>query len=102
MQQLMRRIFADRPMPPQGTSKEDFHKFFDDAVREFEEGGYLDSVKFTPIASDEEFAETLRRHKNELVVVKFWKRGCIPCLAYGEMFKAAEQKYKDEGKPIRF
>lgn len=102
MQQLMRRIFADKQMPPEGTPKEEFHKFFDNAVKEFEEGGYLDKVKLAPIASDDELCEVLRRHKNELVVVKFWKRGCIPCLAYGEMFKTAEKQFQDDGKPVRF
>jgi thiol-disulfide isomerase/thioredoxin len=102
MQQLMRRIFANRTMPPEGTSKEEFHKFFDAAVTDFENSGFLDATKFTPIASDEELEEVLRKHKDELVVVKFWKRGCMPCLAFGEMFKAAEKQYADAGKPVKF
>jgi thiol-disulfide isomerase/thioredoxin len=102
MQQIMRRIFADRPMPPPNTSKEEFTKMFDVAVDEFEKSGFLDSIKFEPVTSDEDLLDKLKQHKDELVVVKFWKHGCIPCLAFGEMFKAAEQQLKDEGKPVRF
>eukprot|EP00672_Neobodo_designis_P020832 CAMPEP_0174827332 /NCGR_PEP_ID=MMETSP1114-20130205/645_1 /TAXON_ID=312471 /ORGANISM="Neobodo designis, Strain CCAP 1951/1" /LENGTH=157 /DNA_ID=CAMNT_0016060965 /DNA_START=50 /DNA_END=523 /DNA_ORIENTATION=- len=102
MQQLMRRIFANRQMPPEGTSKEEFHKFFDEAVRDFEDGGFLDTVKFTPIASDEELEDVLRKNKDDLTVVKFWKRGCMPCLAFGEMFKAAEKHYQETGKRVKF
>jgi thiol-disulfide isomerase/thioredoxin len=98
----MRRIFANRPMPPEGTSKEEFHKFFDAAVTDFEEGGYLDTVKLTPIGSDEELERVLRANKDDLTVVKFWKRGCMPCLAFGEMFKAAEKHYQDTGRPVKF
>ena len=89
-------------MPPEGTSKEEFHKFFDEAVRDFEEGGFLDTVKFEPISSDEQLEDVLRKNKDDLTVVKFWKRGCMPCLAFGEMFKTAEKHYQDTGKPVKF
>ena len=102
MQNLMRRMFANKQMPPEGTPKDEFSKFFDETVKEFEDGGYLESIKFEPLTSDADLTEKLRLHRDELVVVKFWKRGCIPCLAFGEMFKTAEKTLLDEHKPVRF
>jgi thiol-disulfide isomerase/thioredoxin len=97
---IVRRIFATRQLPAQDASEADFKKAFDAAVTDFEEGGFLEQNKLTPIASEVELVDRLHDHRNDLVVLKFWKRGCLPCLGLAEMYKAAEQRY--QGRRVHF
>jgi hypothetical protein len=104
--QIVRRIFADRPID-RDLPEEEFKKVFDAAVKEFEDGtpdgkkpSYLDQIKLTPVTSEFDLVQRLHEHRADIVVLKFWKRGCIPCLGFGEMYKAAEQHFK--GKRVHF
>ena len=97
---IVRRIFANRPLPSQDAGEEEFKKQFDQAVKDFEEGGYLEQNKLAPINTEYDLVEKLHQHKNDLVVLKFWKRGCLPCLGLAEMYKQAEQQF--QGKNVVF
>ena len=90
---ILRRIFAKRQLPDQSLPEEEFDKQVKEAVTEFENSGFLEQVSMPLISSDSDFIDKLRQHHNDVVVVKFWKRGCLPCLGLAEMFKAAEQHY---------
>ncbi|CAD2217718.1 hypothetical protein ADEAN_000519800 [Angomonas deanei] len=103
-QNIIRRIFGDRKLP-ENLSNEAYDKLmqeqFPQWIKEFEEGGFLEKTKMTPIASEEEFLSKLQEHENDLMVIKYWKHGCIPCLSMAEMLKETEavcqQKYGKEG-----
>eukprot|EP00759_Apiculatamorpha_spiralis_P050420 PhF_6_TR4725/c0_g1_i1/m.6540 len=101
VQSILQRIFANKPIPHDAT-KEEFRLFFDAAVKDFEDSGFLDQTKFPPILTEEEFEKKLYDHRNQLMIVKFWKKNCIPCLSTAEMFKAAEQQCIDEKAPVVF
>src|SRR3989338_8734053 len=97
---IVRRIFANRPLPPNDATPEEFNKAMDSAVRDFEDSGFLDSIKLAPLNSEYDLVERLHQHKNDIVVVKFWKKGCLPCLGLAEMYKQAEKQF--EGKRVHF
>lgn len=103
MQSIIRRIFADRPVDQNMTSEER-EKFIRTSIpqwiNEFEESGFLESTGLPSIKSEEEFLAKLREHKNSLMVVKYWKHGCLPCLSIAEMIKEAEKKSSESGKRI--
>lgn len=101
MHRVVQRIFADNP-PPQGLSDAEFSAFMDGAVTRFEESGFLEETKLEHIDSEDDFIDVLTRHRHQLVVVKFWKRGCLPCLSVAEMYKAAEHECKAAGYPVVF
>lgn len=105
MQNIIRRIFGDRKLP-EGLTEEAYdafmHSNFPKWVTEFEDSGFLDQTKLTPIPDEECLMDVLMAHPNDLVVVKYWKHGCIPCLSFAEMYKAAERKCLLEGRPIRW
>ena len=93
--EIVRRIFSTRPLPPQDASQDEFKAQFDAAVADFEEGGFMEQTKLPPITSEIDLVDKLHDHRGDLVVVKFWKRGCLPCMGLAEMYKAAEKHYKD-------
>jgi hypothetical protein len=97
---IIRRIFSNRPFPSQDAGEEQFNKEFTEAVTAFEEGGFLEQIKMAPIGSELELVQRLHEHREDLVVLKFWKRGCIPCLGFGEMYKAAQMHFA--GKRVHF
>ena len=101
MQAILKRIFGNRDIP-QDLSPEDQNKFisenFPKWVTEFETSGFLDRTKLPPISSEGEFIQKLQEHKNDLLVIKYWKHGCIPCLSLAEMYKNAEEYYHAESK----
>lgn len=99
---IVRRIFATRSFPSQDAPEDEFKKNFDAAVTEFEDGGYLDQIKLPPINSEMELVQRLHEHRDDIIILKFWKRGCIPCLGFGEMYKAAEQHYAAPGGRVHF
>ncbi|EPY34316.1 hypothetical protein STCU_01654 [Strigomonas culicis] len=92
-QNIIRRIFGDRKLP-QNLSNEEYdeymHTNFPAWMKEFEDSGFLEKTKLQPIRNEEEFIEKLNQHKSDLLVLKFWKHGCIPCLTFAEMYKEAE------------
>lgn len=99
----MRRILADRPMEQEMTSEERenfIHNSVPKWIKEFEESGFLESTRLPPIRNEEEFIEKLQEHKDDLMVIKYWKHGCLPCLSIAEMVKEAEKKCIESGKKI--
>ena len=96
---ILRRIFQSKPIPD-GLSKDQLVEFMDHALTEFEDSGFLEQTKLMPIQSEEEFIQKLQEHRNDLMVIKFWKRKCIPCLSTAEMYKIAEQHFaaRQEGE----
>ena len=101
VQSLLQRIFKDKVVPTD-ASKEEFHAFFESAVKDFEASGFLEENKLPVITSEEEFQQKLFEHRHELMVVKYWKRNCIPCLSFAEMYKAAEKQCADDKIPVHF
>ena len=97
MKRLMQRIFENKPMP-QGLSKEEFHTFMDGAIHDFEESGYLETNKLTPLDTDDDLLKAVEGGGDDLVVVKFWKRKCLACLGLAEMYKDAEGHYGTQAK----
>ncbi|ORC90583.1 uncharacterized protein TM35_000083810 [Trypanosoma theileri] len=100
---IVRRIFGDRKLPENLTGS-DYERFmqenFPKWIREFEEGGFLEANKLPAIKSEDEFLQKLQEHKNDLMVVKFWKHACIPCLSFAEMYKQASELCKAEKRRI--
>lgn len=105
MQSIVRRIFGDRKLP-ESMSDQEYDAFMNENfpkwVTEFENNGFLAATKLPPIVSEEDLVQKLIEHKDELVVIKYWKHGCMPCLSFAEMYKAAEQKCIAEKRPIRW
>lgn len=105
MQSIMRRIFGDRKLP-ENMSDEAYDAFmhanFPTWITEFENSGFLEQTKLPPIRDEDELVDTLMRYPDDLVVLKYWKHGCLPCLSFAEMYKAVEQKCVQEGKRIRW
>ncbi len=96
MKKLLQKIFAGKDIPP-GLGKEEFQKFMDQSVHEFEEGGYLAANALTPIYGGEEaFIDALDASEADVVLVKYWKRRCLPCLSFAEMYKEAEGYFVQE------
>lgn len=89
----MSRIFAGKTIP-EGLGKEEFHAFVDQAVAEFEESGFLNAHSHPPIRNEDDFLAKLEDHKDDLMVIKFWKKGCLPCLSMAEMYKVASEQNK--------
>lgn len=102
-QNLIRRIFGSRTLP-QNLSDEEYDKYmhenFPKWMKEFEDSGFLEQTKLPAIKSEEELLEKLQEHKDELMVLKYWKHGCIPCLTFAEMYKEASELCKRSGKRI--
>ncbi|KAG5469748.1 hypothetical protein CUR178_01887 [Leishmania enriettii] len=103
-QNIVRRIFGDRKLP-ENLSNEEYDKYmqenFPKWMKEFEDGGFLEKTKLPPIKSEEELIAKLQEHKDELMVIKYWKHGCIPCLTFAEMYKeAAERCAKAQNKIV--
>ena len=94
---LMQRLFPPGSITP-GMSKDEFSKEFDRRLKAMEEGGFLSDTALPKIEGEEDLVRKLALHKarGEMVVVKYWKRGCIPCLSKAEMFKEAEQQMLEE------
>eukprot|EP01062_Namystynia_karyoxenos_P044483 TRINITY_DN32799_c0_g1_i1.p1 TRINITY_DN32799_c0_g1~~TRINITY_DN32799_c0_g1_i1.p1 ORF type:complete len:209 (+),score=84.83 TRINITY_DN32799_c0_g1_i1:80-628(+) len=92
---LMRRLIAsaDAPMPANDRSL-----MMDWMMRQVEryEAAFNPTVKLPEIRGEQQLVETLAKHPDQLVVVKYWKQQCIPCLAYGDMYKRAEGWFKSE------
>ncbi|CUG87152.1 thioredoxin-like protein, putative [Bodo saltans] len=105
MQSIVRRIFGDRKLP-EGLSEDAYDKFMHDNfpkwVTEFESNGFLEQTKLPPIADEDALMDVLMKYPNDLVVVKYWKHGCIPCLSFAEMYKSAQMKCLAENKRIRW
>ena len=101
MQAMVMRIFEGKTMPPD-ASKEEYSQFIDTSVKEFENGGFLEANKLPPISSEAELHDVLYKHRDELVVLKYWKRGCLPCLVASEAYKGAEKMCADEKMKVKF
>eukprot|EP00331_Platyophrya_macrostoma_P015387 CAMPEP_0176473856 /NCGR_PEP_ID=MMETSP0127-20121128/42582_1 /TAXON_ID=938130 /ORGANISM="Platyophrya macrostoma, Strain WH" /LENGTH=148 /DNA_ID=CAMNT_0017868985 /DNA_START=313 /DNA_END=759 /DNA_ORIENTATION=- len=72
-------------------------------ITEFEQGGFLEKTKLPPIADEDALVDVLMSvPKEDLVVIKYWKHGCVPCLSFAEMYKAAEQMCLAEQKRIHW
>lgn len=102
-QNIVRRIFGDRKLP-ENLSNEEYDKYmqehFPKWMKEFEDGGFLNKTKLPAIKSEEELISKLQEHKNDLMVIKYWKHGCIPCLTFAEMYKEAAERCAKEKKRI--
>jgi len=99
VQNILQRIFKDKNVPTD-ASKEEFHAFFESAVNDFENSGFLEQTKIAPILTEADFQQKLFENRNKLMLVKYWKRNCIPCLSFAEMFKAAEKQCLDDKLPV--
>lgn len=103
MQSIIRRILADKPIDQEMTSEERetfLHESVPKWIKEFEESGFLESTRLPAIRNEDEFLEKLEQHKDDLMVIKYWKHGCLPCLSIAEMVKEAEKKCIETGKKI--
>lgn len=102
-QNIIRRIFGDRRLP-ENLSNDEYDKYMQENfpvwIREFEDGGFLEKTKLPAIQSEEEFIDKLQEHRNDLMVVKFWKHSCVPCLSFAEMYKEAAERCAREGRRI--
>lgn len=102
-QNIIRRIFANRKIP-ENLSNEEYDAFLQSNflkwITEFEQGGFLEQTKLPAIQSEEDFIEKLQEHKDDLMVIKFWKHGCIPCLSLAEMYKSVAEQCARDGKRV--
>lgn len=102
-QNIVRRIFGDRKLP-ENLSSDEYDKYMHDNfpkwMKEFEDGGFLEKTKLPPIKSEEELIAKLQEHKDDLMVIKYWKHGCIPCMTFAEMYKEAAEKCAQENRRI--
>ncbi|KEG07921.1 hypothetical protein DQ04_08471020 [Trypanosoma grayi] len=100
---IIRRIFGERKLP-ENLSGNDYERFmqenFPKWIHEFEESGFLEATKLPEIKSEDEFLQKLQEHKNDLMVIKFWKHACIPCLSFAEMYKQVSEQCKAEKRRI--
>ena len=101
MQRIIQKIFSAHEIPKDMPSDQ-LETFVDEAITKFEDGGFLEENKLQPIDDEDNFLDFLRKHRNDLVVIKYWKRGCIPCLSQAEMYKQAEQLCQEHQLPITF
>ena len=102
MQNIVRRIFSGVDIP-EGMSKPEFQTWMDARVTAFEDGGFMENTKLTPIVDDDGLVDVLAEaDPKELLVVKFYKRGCLPCLSIAEAYKNAELKCRADGLNVRF
>nr|CCC94229.1 conserved hypothetical protein [Trypanosoma congolense IL3000] len=102
-QNIIRRIFGNRELPEDlsGNEYEQYmQKNFPKWIDEFEKSGFLEATKLPPIRSEDEFLRKLIEHKNEVMVIKYWKHGCIPCLSLAEMYKQVAERCKNENRRI--
>eukprot|EP01061_Rhynchopus_euleeides_P029983 TRINITY_DN4968_c0_g1_i1.p2 TRINITY_DN4968_c0_g1~~TRINITY_DN4968_c0_g1_i1.p2 ORF type:complete len:177 (+),score=78.80 TRINITY_DN4968_c0_g1_i1:119-649(+) len=90
--EFMQRLFPPGSVSPD-ISKEEFSKEFERRLEKLENSGFLEENGLPKIEGEDELARKLAYHKQrqELVVIKYWKRGCIPCLSKAEMFKEVER-----------
>ncbi|CCW66223.1 unnamed protein product [Phytomonas sp. Hart1] len=102
IQSIIQRIFGNHKLPTD-LPGEEYEKYMQKNipqwVKEFEDGGFLDKTKLPEIQSEEELIEKLLLHRNDLMVIKYWKHGCIPCLAFAEMYKAAAEMFTKDTSP---
>lgn len=101
----MRRIFGDHKLPENLSAAEYdtfMHENFPQWIKEFEDSGFLEQTKLPAIQSEEELMEKLLEHKDDLLVLKFWKHACIPCLTFAEMYKAAADRCANEGRRVHW
>ncbi len=100
---IIKRIFGSRKLP-ENMSDAEYDVFmqtnFKKWITEFEEGGFLEQTKLPPIRTEEELIDKLIQHENDLLVIKYWKHGCIPCLSVAEMYKEAQTLCMKTGKKV--
>ncbi|KNH07049.1 hypothetical protein XU18_2226 [Perkinsela sp. CCAP 1560/4] len=101
MHNILHRIFKDKSFPQSGT-REELHNFFEKSVREFEDGSFLKETALPAVNGEPDLHEKLYQHRTELLLIKYWKRNCIPCLSVAEMYKEAEKRCAQEKLPVRF
>ena len=87
----MAKIYPPQQMDPNMT-REQYTREFQRRLDAYENSSEFEGTKIHPIVGENAFIQKLTYHKkrNELVVVKFWKNGCIPCHARANMFKDTE------------
>ena len=104
-QRIVKMVFGDRKLP-EGLSDEEMDKYFSSNfpqwVTEFEEGGFLEKTHVPPVEGEDDLLTKLRDTRDGMMVIKYWKRGCIPCLATSEMYKEAEERARAESRPYSF
>lgn len=103
MNNIVRRIFADRKRPADLTDEQYdayLQQQFPTWITEFENNGFLEATKLPPISSEDELLAKLHQHRDQLVVLKYWKHGCLPCLSMAEMYKDAEKQTQDPSHPL--
>lgn len=103
MNNIVRRIFADRKRPADLTDEQYdayLQQQFPTWITEFENNGFLEATKLPPISSEDELLSKLHQHRDQLVVLKYWKHGCLPCLSMAEMYKDAEKQTLDPSHPL--
>lgn len=102
MLNIMRRIVADKPIQELSAEGNEnaFQELLPKWIKEFEDNGFLEATKLESIKDEDEFVQKLQEHKDDLMIIKYWKHGCIPCLSVAEMVKEAEAKSKSNGKKV--
>ncbi|KAG8344928.1 putative Thioredoxin [Trypanosoma vivax] len=102
-QNIIRRIFGNREIPENLSGSEYEHYMqsnFPKWIREFEDGGFIEATKLPAIRSEDEFLRKLVEHRDEVMVIKYWKHGCIPCLSFAEMYKQVSEQCKKDKRRI--
>eukprot|EP00996_Jenningsia_fusiforme_P004154 NODE_4958_length_738_cov_23.359942_g4602_i0.p2 GENE.NODE_4958_length_738_cov_23.359942_g4602_i0~~NODE_4958_length_738_cov_23.359942_g4602_i0.p2 ORF type:complete len:168 (+),score=38.79 NODE_4958_length_738_cov_23.359942_g4602_i0:119-622(+) len=80
---------------PELPSDQDWPQWFDSRLEEYERQN-LKEMHIPEIVGEEDFERKLREHKDKLMVIKFWKHKCVPCLAYGPFMKKASVTLQSE------
>eukprot|EP01060_Flectonema_neradi_P031144 TRINITY_DN4653_c0_g3_i2.p1 TRINITY_DN4653_c0_g3~~TRINITY_DN4653_c0_g3_i2.p1 ORF type:complete len:179 (+),score=21.27 TRINITY_DN4653_c0_g3_i2:51-587(+) len=95
--EFMAKIYPPQEMDPT-LSREHYMKEFQRRLDAYESSAEFEGTKIHPLYGETSFLQKLAYHKkrNELVVVKFWKKGCIPCHARANMFKDTEKWLLDK------
>ena len=74
MNNIVRRIFADRKRPADLTD-EQYDAYlqtqFPTWISEFENNGFLDATKLPPIVSEDDLLQKLHENRDKLVVLKY-------------------------------
>jgi len=89
---LFEKLVKGQTMP---EDKKEFSEWLDLRLREHEEKS-LPAMHIKEIVGEEDFEKKLKENKDKLLIIKYWKHRCLPCLAYGPFMKEAEETLKKD------
>eukprot|EP00667_Euglena_gracilis_P022881 EG_transcript_25604 len=76
-------------------------EWFDGRIHDYEREE-LPKMHIPEIVGEAEFEQKLAQARDKLVIIKFWKHKCLPCLSYGPFMKRAEQQLKSTQPNVEF